>query len=498
MFKRIARRFVSFVLVIVLVLSVIPAVAYAASVNTGVTGLTADSSGSATWTSGNGTVTGSVSASSSSGCTGTTYTSQNGTLTFTNSSGAVGLLSFDFSITLSNGSVTIDGTDITASGSFSKTLNAGGTVAVRIASNETNTTATTISISNIKLTPETDVNVTFKAPEHGTYTVNGDEISAETTRTFKTTDSVVLSAAPANGYKFLGWYNVSSSEYFDLDAATSKSFTEETTVEPHFVVNTLPVFQVGTKVFTDLNEAVSYSQSSGINTIVLISDGVLSSGTYTIPGGKTLLIPFDDAQTLITNTNVGTLYEPYNAAYQYHSNEFRRLTLSGGSNLIIQGKLSVASKVYCMSIGQSGAYGLIQLENGSNITITNNADLYAFGYIRGSGTVTVESGAKVYESLFVADYPGSASNLLALKNAEVFPFSNFTVRNVEAPMTLNGNAVENVYFNMYGTSAGYHDAWIPLIGGINSDALFRTSGSVTKSYESNRQCIKIDGTSTIN
>ncbi len=493
MFKRIARRFVSFVLVIVLVLSVIPAVAYAANVNTGVDGLTANSSGDATWTYNSSTITGSVKASSSSGCTGTTYTSQNGTLTFTNSSGAVGLLSFDFSITLSNGSVTIDGTDITASGSFSKTLNAGGTVAVRIASNETNTTATTISISNIKLTPETDVNVTFKAPEHGTYTVNGDEISAETTRTFKTTDSVVLSAAPANGYKFLGWYNVSSSEYFDLDAATSKSFTEETTVEPHFVVNTLPVFQVGTKVFTDLNEAVSYSQSSGIDKIVLISDGTLPSGSYKIPNGKVLLIPFDEGYSLVKETP--TVIWRNSANLHVMPTAFKTLTMADGAIITVQngGSISIASELD--AAGQMGGWngtptgpdGRINMLSGSNITLQSGGKLYCWGYIYGNGSITALSGSTVHEAFQIKDWRGGT----ATSNCYDYTFilSQYYIQNIEVPLTIHAGATEKLYSSANASSKAY-PMGATLVG---SGGMFNVQdGYIVKDYIESTDRLQID------
>ena len=66
MLKQIGKRYLSLLLSIIMLLALLPAMeltALAANVDTGVAGLTAESSGNATWTSSNGTITGSVKAS---------------------------------------------------------------------------------------------------------------------------------------------------------------------------------------------------------------------------------------------------------------------------------------------------------------------------------------------------------------------------------------------------------------------------------------------------
>ena len=276
MTRNIFKHYVALILAVIMVFGLMPLSALAANVNTGVTGLTADSSGSATWSSSGGTITGSVKASSSSGCSGTTYTAQTGTLTFTNNSGAIALLSFDYTLALNGGSATVDGAAVTAGAGFSKKLEAGDTVAVSITSPKGEGT-TSITMNNLKLTAEQEVTITFKAPSHGSYTVDGTAITEDTTKTVKTTDSIALAATPASGYKFFGWKSVIDNDenYFSTTASVTTSFTSNQTVEPVFVGSSTPVFQVGSKLFTDLKEAGSYS--------------------HTVPNGKTLVIPFDEA-----------------------------------------------------------------------------------------------------------------------------------------------------------------------------------------------------------
>ena len=77
MAKSTGKRFLSIMLVIVMVLTLLPVIemsASAANVNTGVDGLTAESSGEGTWSASGGSVPVKV----SSGCTGDSYAPQTG------------------------------------------------------------------------------------------------------------------------------------------------------------------------------------------------------------------------------------------------------------------------------------------------------------------------------------------------------------------------------------------------------------------------------------
>lgn len=365
-------------------------------------------------------------------------------------------------------------------------------------------TAYTINSASENLTLEArfhakaDYTLTATFPNGtATYTVNSGEaqsLNSGMAATVKETDKVVVTVAPSEGYQFLGWING------DEPVKTSTTYTiNSTTGNINLTANIMcipdgdPVAKIKDTdaVFTDLKSALENASNGHV--VVLLKDYALTENV-TVPAGVTLLVPFNDANTVITNRNISSNYEAYQKATA--STEYRRLTVQSGVSLTVEGNVSVASKVYCMSTGQSGPYGLLQLEEDSHVTFKSGSNLYAFGYVRGSGAVNVESGANVYESLFVADYPGSASNLNTLKKANVFPFSKFTIRNVEASMTLYAGANEEVYFNLYGTTVGYHDAWIKLIGG--SSALFETDSSVTKSYKNNRQNLVTHGNAKIN
>lgn len=127
--KSTLKRFLSLVLCMCMVLTLLPNVtitAFAAESGE-VTGLSNENIGLSysgdktdTWSANGTTVTGSI--QSSSGC-GTTHHSS--TLTITNKRSIAATLSFDYAIDPQGGTIQVDGTAITAGGTFSKELAAG-------------------------------------------------------------------------------------------------------------------------------------------------------------------------------------------------------------------------------------------------------------------------------------------------------------------------------------------------------------------------------------
>ena len=494
MLKGVFKRFSSLFLAMVLIMSLVPAMslpALAAGVSTGVTGLSAESTGSGTWSSSGGTITGSVSASVSSGCTGDSYTSQNGTLTYTNNSGAVALLSFDYTVTPNGGSITVDGASVTAGGSFGKKLEAGETVAIVITSNATNSDATSIAMSNIKLTAEQNVNITFKAPVNGSYTVDGTAITADTTITKLTTESFTLAATAASGYKFFGWTSQIGTDVtnFSTSASLTKSFAENQTVYPEFVSSSAPVFQVGSKLFTDLNAAVSYAQESNIAKIALVSNGTLPAGDYTIPSGKTLLIPFDEAQTVYTSTPV--------VVYGSHTtpSAFRTLEMASGANITVNNGGAICCGGQLCATGQMGGWngtptgpdGRIKMNSGSTITIKSGGNLYCWGYIHGAGSVVAESGATVYEAFQIKDWRGGTATSNVYDYA--FILSQYYIQNIEVPLTLYAGATEKLYSSANASSSAY-----PMGATfVGSGGMFNlTSGYMVKDYIESTDRLQLD------
>ena len=499
MIQRISKRFLSLLLVAVMVLALAPAItlpAFAATSGT-VTGLSDTNiglsfSGDAddAWSASSTQIIGKARSTSGSGCGGNKDYSS--TLTITNNKATEATLSFDYTVVVSDGTILVNYTTTTANGSFSQKLKAGGTVEVEIKSGSTSAD-TKITMTNVKLVADVSATVTFQPAENGSYTVDGRNITEVYTHTQSSMTAYQVAATPAEGYRFKGWYDVDSGKCISTDAKTALNFDSDRTITARFVSKELALFEAGGQIFDDLNDAIAEAQKKLPATITLAESGKIT-GNYTIPSKVTLLIPFDEAKTCYTSTPTAITSTP-------PAKPFRTLTMAAGSSLTLANgaAISIGGQYYAPSGGASGKmvgpYGYIKMESGSAITVQSGANLYAWGFISGSGSVTVQSGGSVYEWYQILDFRGGSASS-AMGN-EVFPFSQYAVQNVEVPLTLRAGANETVYTAVYAIRK-INPTSIPFIG---SNGMFKlVSGSLTKAYDgaTDRIHYTIDGVAEVN
>ena len=204
------------------------------------------------------------------------------------------------------------------------------------------------------------------------------------------------------------------------------------------------------------------------------------------------MIPFDAAGTLYTDAPAAIRTTPA-------SKPFRTLTMSEGTSITVNGAISLGGRYFAAGGGQQGRpvgdYGYIKMADNSSITVKNGGNLYAWGFISGSGSILAESGATVYEFYQIADFRGgSASSNMGHK---VFPFSQYFVQNIEVPLTLNAGADEKVYSGVYAMSTTYTTA----INFIGNTGMFKVeSGSFTKDYDekTDRLVFTVNGKAALN
>ena len=494
MIKRITKRFLSLLLVTVMVLALVPVItvpAHAATSGT-VTGLADENiglsfSGDAddAWGASGTTITGTV-VSIGGTCSDTSY---NSTLTIKNNKDTKATLSFNYAVEQNSGTIKVNGTAVTTNGSFSKELAAGETITVYIKSGST--TATKITMTNVALVSDVTATTTFVPAENGTYTVDGKTVTEEYSNTQSSMTAYQVVATPADGYQFLGWYNLTTGKCIATAASTALNVESNCTITAKFASKSVALFETGGQRFANLTEAVAYAQANKQSKITLATDGSIS-GTYTIPTGITLLIPFDAAGTLYTDAPAAIRTAPA-------SKPFRTLTMSEGTSIIVNGAISLGGRYFAAGGGQQGRpvgdYGYIKMADNSSITVKKGGNLYAWGFISGSGSVLAESGATVYEFYQIADFRGgSASSNMGNK---VFPFSQYFVQNIEVPLTLNAGANEKVFSGVYAMSTTYTTS----INFIGNDGMFKVvSGSFTKDYDekTDRLILSVNGEAELN
>ena len=492
---RITERFVALLLVALTIMAFLPSVTLpsAAATSGTVAGLSDENIGLSftgdadnAWSANGTQIVGSVTGLGGT-CGDTHYSS---TLTITNNKNTTATLSFDYAIEQNSGTIQVDGTAVKAGGKFSKELAPNASIKVYIKSGSTSA-ATKITMTNVTLVSNVTATVTFQPAENGSYTVDGKAITEAYTNTQSSMTAYQLAATPAAGYQFLGWYNLTTGKCIATAASTALNIESDCTITAKFAIKTAALFETGGQRFADLNEAVTYAQKNGQSKITLATDGSIS-GTYTIPSGITLLIPFDAAGTLYTDSPAAIRTTPASKA-------FRTLTMSEGTSITVNGAISLGGRYFAAGGGQQGRpvgdYGYIKMADNSSITVKNGGNLYAWGFISGSGSVLAESGATVYEFYQIADFRGGSASSNMHHN--VFPFSQYFVQNIEVPLTLNAGANEKVFSGVYAMSTTYTTS----INFIGNNGMFKvTSGSFTKDYDekTDRLLLTVNGKAELN
>ena len=448
------------------------------------------------------------------------YGEQTNTITLTNNTDSTANISFSWSAKKSNdwfGSISciVDGVDAT-SGTFSKNLEKGASINITLKAQGSYSQAitATLTLSNFSYTAVAATQaVVLNSIGDGTITLDGTAITSGASYDISPIAGATLVASPSSSATFLGWIDTQNN-ILSTSLTYSIYPNGNMTVQAVFVNTSSDAawFIVDNAYLTNnLNTASSLGTM-----IVLANNGTISAGTYTISSGDTLLIPYDATNSfrgtptehsLVGFMGIGndgskspngdTHIIPYKSRSTTTNELYRTLNLAANVTLIVNGNLEVGGQTDPFGAGQRGKYALIQMGSGSKITVNSGGVLYAWGYIKGSGTVEAYSGAKVYEHLDCTDYP-NAGNMMDLTDLGAFAIREFTMNGIEVNCTINFGATYNVYLCVYGTSVGYNAFVKPLINST-SDAVFQlTSGKIIKSYVSSRQKMEFDGQANIN
>ncbi|MBE6533918.1 MAG: DUF945 domain-containing protein, partial [Ruminococcaceae bacterium] len=462
--------------------------ASASGSHTPVTGVTVGVSGATDNSMSNGAVT--VTAKGSAGLFGFGASAKTATITVYNESGETAEISFDWTASSVN-ELKIDGIVYTGdSGSFSKVLNAGENFGITITTAKNNTTNKLVMSNFMVVAAKAESNVTFDFDSTlGSVTVGGNAVNSGDVVTIAKEGASIV-ATPASGVTFLGWINTADNKIIDKSASYTLQPTDDVTVKPVFAKDSAWFLVNGNSLYEGLDAALTAVADVANKTIALANNATIPAGDYTIPAGVTLLVPFDDANTLYTSAP-GTSDAQWKKPTTY-----RTLTLASGANITVNGAISIPAVITAAG-GVSapiGTVGMINMQEGSSIVVNSGANLYAWGFIIGSGSITVKSGATVYECFQVSNWRGGTNVSGMIDNKQqVFPMNQYYVQNIEVPMTMEAGATENGYMAVNITAVGIQGSAVPFIG---PNGMFKiNSGSLTKDYDeqTDRLVINIDG-----
>lgn len=373
---------------------------------------------------------------------------------------------------------------------------------------------------------QTNIPMHFKAVDQddnnnykGYYTVGSQTVQATDYNTTTGANyylEATLTAHPADGYVFTGWYTKEGKKktFVSYDNPYNAYFDAETTLYANFTYSNYSddvkaQFKVGSNYYLDLNEANTAAGSNG--TIVCTRDGILPPGNYKISGGVKLYIPYSTSESYQTTPEVVTTAETLSA--------YRTLTFAEGANVTVEknGVICVGGKIMSAGGGSKSAYvtgpcGVINMANGGHIELNDGAKLYCWGFIKGQdmdqgnntldvGSVTANDGAIIYEDFEVGDWRGgtATSNIYNNSSRRVFPFQSYSIQNIEVPTTFKYGSTLNTYVVVNG-GGGNNPASFDIIGSKNTLFLLKDAQSVIRMWydpTTDLTCYELSGTAQL-
>lgn len=370
------------------------------------------------------------------------------------------------------------------------------------------------TISNFTVTPNTTEHTfttgnrdnTGTVLKSGSVKINGTAQGVSSgTYSYKAADNATLTLTPGTaptGYTFIGWHNVTDNVYDYTNSTYTVKMTKDYEVNPIYVpamtitaggangygsanyqyksLSGQMVTSNGqyvarnadcSKFYTDLNAAFSDT-----NTVFLLA-GDTFNDSLTIPTGKTLVIP----DRLADSGPAAS--QPEQVTSSAGISSYCKVTLNG--NLTVDGKLVVNGMQSSTANGRAaGGIGYLSLSDSAAITVSNGGELCGYGQIRG-GSITAENSSTVRELMEISDRRAA----LVMKEIDdkkssmrVFPFSNFSIKTIESPVTYAYGAKLYAQYSVMLEGNNQSTGAVLIFG--PSGALFNlTQGSMTKSFD---------------
>lgn len=379
---------------------------------------------------------------------------------------------------------------------------------------ETDNYSYTATISNFTVTPNTTEHTfttgnrdnTGTVLKSGSVKINGTAQGVSSgTYSYKAADNATLTLTPGTaptGYTFIGWHNVTDNVYDYTNSTYPVTMTKDYEVNPIYVpamtitaggangygsadyqyksLSGQMVTPNGqyvarnadcSKFYTDLNTAFSDT-----NTVFLLA-GDTFNGSLTIPTGKTLVIP----DRLADSGPAAS--QPEQVTSSAGISSYCKVTLNG--NLTVDGKLVVNGMQSSTANGRAaGGIGYLSLSDSAAVTVSSGGELCGYGQIRG-GSISAKNGSTVRELMEISDRRAA----LVMKEIDdkkssmrVFPFSNFSIKTIESPVTYASGAKLYAQYSIMLEGNNQSTGAVLIFG--PSGALFNlTQGSMTKSFD---------------
>ncbi len=351
---------------------------------------------------------------------------------------------------------------------------------------------TWLGLSNISFLSD-KVMLTVETEGTGTVTGNGEHYKGQT---------VTLEATPGYNYAFVGWYQ--GDQLLSTESVLPYTLNEAVTLKAKFVEVLDNVAQIGDQFFDTLDEAFETAKSMDGNTVVrLLGTAYSLTEDFTVPAGKTLLLPCTNGDTGYDPTTGfnpdGTKTSPRTGV---SGDKYFTFTIPSGVTLTVEGTVLVNAVTGRPQAGHldmdvNGGYAQIDLEG--SILVKSGGVLDVCGYIKGSasntGTITAEPGGEVRDLYIVRNWRGGSQAFAMFPT--VYPMNEVDMHNIEVKTVIHAGASFVGTVKMY-ASGSYYYTRFPQVDQSNG-LIQQESGTVTRTYDtaSKRETWVLDGTGEI-
>ncbi len=325
--------------------------------------------------------------------------------------------------------------------------------------------------------------------DRNTYTVTWNIDGEETQETYRygatpVEPDTAKADDDAGSYTFLGW---------DKEIA-------EVTGDVTYTARYGKDYEASINGVTYRTLALALSAAEAGETVRLDRDVALTED-LTVPADVTLLLPcVDDDPGYVARDdgNGGTILFNANGTSTAgktgvgpNASLYRELIIPQGITLTVDGTLMVnavtgrpASGHYDQDV--TGGYSQITLDG----SIEVNGTLENFGYIKGSGTVTANSGATVGDLYIVRNWRGGtqASQIVPY----VYPMNEYDLHNIETEIVVTSGATYMALVKMYANNQYYYTRF-PQVDNDNGLIRLAEGAVLTKTYAEGREQYAIDG-----
>lgn len=232
------------------------------------------------------------------------------------------------------------------------------------------------------------------------------------------------------------------------------------------------VCKIGNTKYRTLEEALQYANQNTETTLTILmtANYKLPAGDYVLPPKATLLIPYAASQTTAKKNNLERITTTGSRT------PYLVLTFEDGVHFSAKGSIEVGGRQYSGGGANTGCvadnYGQIVLEGDARIDVENNASLYAWGYITGTGMVNVKSGSQVYEMFVMGDWKGGAQAYALYSDKKAFLVSHYFYQNIEANVLYRPGAKAYGSSTVYASSSIQDVDDVEMIGPEGSEAMF--------------------------